>query len=957
MSLENRTKQKQLADNERDISIDLSAPLDSQNQTPDRPLSRSLLFAINLANKNSKSGLETDYLDLGEQDGTSSLALTLNGEKKYIRKITLTNSTSLVFGTTSSNLPVNEIIELYLVFVQDSTGGREISTFLSASVFPNGNSFNDLLQTGAGETTIFRLTTINQGTSWDIEIVAPSGGDQGPVGPAGSKGDQGDQGQTGTTGATGSTGDDGATGPTGDDGATGPTGSTGSTGATGPAGADGISNLSQAVQDGLERITDAVAGAITRISSAVATAIVRITSAVAEAIERISSAVATAIVRITSAVAEAIERISSAVATAIVRISSAVASAITRISLAVAAAIVRITSAVAEAIERISSAVATAIVRISSAVASAITRISSAVATAIVRITSAVASAIIRISSAVADAITRITITVAAAIVRITTGVAEAIERISSAVATAIIRITSTVASAITRISSVVATAIVRITTTVASAITRISSAVATAIIRITSTVASAIIRISSTVATAIVRITTTVASAIIRISSAVATGLSLLTASVATGLGLITSAVATAITRISSAVATAIIRISSSVATGLDVLSTLSASVLSGLANITQTVANNINNIFNSSGNVLQSFIDSIIGSGDTGANTNLSNLGTSVAINKPLTFGSSINTSGTDGTKSIGYDVNGNLWLKTKSTGNDLRFTSAGVTFFRVHGKSIFLQSGTSDPVTNGEIRRVGNTIKVKVNGGVKDLVDIGTGGGGTTTVSSGFTTLTSNQQSAGAFWVPVGVGTNAITASQLDTLFGSAAGSIGILRPATMGSSSHGSVYFVWKTSAQSTGAWLGVTFTGTLGASTTGVRSTDLTYTNKSLRLTTGPNNTPSLTTTGVSSPVTGDWGVHVETDDFDDGALWMYESTTLLLIRRIVDFGTSTPSGTTNTAVPTNLPSTTFTGTTSGLDAVFGVDDGYLGYVAGGNRFYAKVGGYWVYRSF
>ena len=556
-----------------------------------------------------------------------------------------------------------------------------------------------------------------------------------------------------------------------------------------------------------------------------------------------------------------------------------------------------------------------------------------------------------------ADAITRITITVAAAIVRITTGVAEAIERISSAVATAIIRITSTVASAITRISSAVATAIVRITTTVASAITRISSAVATAIVRITSTVASAIIRISSTVATAIVRITTTVASAIIRISSAVATGLSLLTASVATGLGLITSAVATAITRISSAVATAIIRISSSVATGLDVLSTLSASVLSGLSNITQTIANNINNIFNSSGNVLQSFIDSIIGSSGTGANTNLSNLGTSVAINKPLTFGSSINTSGTDGTKSIGYDTNGNLWLKTKSTGNDLRFTAGGVTFFRVHGRSIYLQSGTSDPMTNGEIRMVGDTIKVKVNDGVKDLVDIGTGDGGTTIVSSGFTTLTSNQQSAGAFWVPVGVGTITSTTSQLDTLFGSAAGSIGILRPATMGGSSHGSVYFVWKTSEGSTGAWLGVSFAGTLAATTTGARSTDLTYTKKSLRLTTGGSGTPTTSTTGVSSPVTGDWGVHVQIGDADDGALWMYEGTTILYRRRDRDFGTRAPSGTTNTAVPNRLPATTSGGTASALESVFGVDDGYVGYLTNGNRFYAKVGGYWLYRAF
>ena len=126
---------------------------------------------------------------------------------------------------------------------------------------------------------------------------------------------------------------------------------------------------------------------------------------------------------------------------------------------------------------------------------------------------------------------------------------------------------------------------------------------------------------------------------------------------------------------------------------------------------------------------------------------------------------------------------------------------------------------------------------------------------------------------------------------------------------------------------------------------------------MTYTKKSLRITSGPSSIPSPTTTGVSSPVTGDWGIHVESDDADDGAIWIYENTALLSERRVRDFGTSTPSGTTNTAVPNRLPIINSAGTSSALESIFGVDDGYVGYTPSNNRFYAKVGGYWLYRAF
>ena len=112
----------------------------------------------------------TDYVDLGEQDGTSSLTLQLDGDKEYIRVITLANPTPLVFGITSQNLPENKIVEMYLICIQDSTGGRSIGT-PSATIFPDGALLNTALEMDPDALTKFRFTTYNGGTTWFIEKV------------------------------------------------------------------------------------------------------------------------------------------------------------------------------------------------------------------------------------------------------------------------------------------------------------------------------------------------------------------------------------------------------------------------------------------------------------------------------------------------------------------------------------------------------------------------------------------------------------------------------------------------------------------------------------------------------------------------------------------------------------------------------------------------------------------
>ena len=166
-----------------------------------------------------------------------------------------------------------------------------------------------------------------------------------------------------------------------------------------------------------------------------------------------------------------------------------------------------------------------------------------------------------------------------------------------------------------------------------------------------------------------------------------------------------------------------------------------------------------NPGNLLDEAVNGIQDFIDGIVdwftgGSDIMGANVNLSNLGNSVKINKPLNFDSldqstpakpALNTAGGDGTLSIGYaprqvfrNTYYDLWLKT--TGGGKMFFNPGTGSNRStefsFGK-IKINAQTNNPAI-GEFSRTADTLKagVRRDGVTKvvDLFDVGTGSGET-------------------------------------------------------------------------------------------------------------------------------------------------------------------------------------------------------------------------------
>ena len=151
-------------------SIPVEIPDVSRVVSDDTLLKRSNLLHSVGGRSSTASGTQTDYSDLGTQDGTSSLSISVSGEKRFIRKITLGNSAALTFGVSSTNIPSNKTVELYLWFFQDSTGNRSLAT-PSSTVFPNGNLFDTKLDKTANAKTLFRLTTVDGGSTWFSEVV------------------------------------------------------------------------------------------------------------------------------------------------------------------------------------------------------------------------------------------------------------------------------------------------------------------------------------------------------------------------------------------------------------------------------------------------------------------------------------------------------------------------------------------------------------------------------------------------------------------------------------------------------------------------------------------------------------------------------------------------------------------------------------------------------------------
>ena len=120
------------------------------------------------------SSLETDYLDFGTQNGLQALNIfLLAGDKKYIRRITLANNNPLAFAISTENFVIDRITELYVIFVQDDTGGRQLA-LPSAAVYHNAHLLNFNLDKTAGAETTFRFSTTDAGVTWHIELVGLS---------------------------------------------------------------------------------------------------------------------------------------------------------------------------------------------------------------------------------------------------------------------------------------------------------------------------------------------------------------------------------------------------------------------------------------------------------------------------------------------------------------------------------------------------------------------------------------------------------------------------------------------------------------------------------------------------------------------------------------------------------------------------------------------------------------
>ena len=106
-------------------------------------------------------------------------------------------------------------------------------------------------------------------------------------------------------------------------------------------------------------------------------------------------------------------------------------------------------------------------------------------------------------------------------------------------------------------------------------------------------------------------------------------------------------------------------------------------------------------------------------------------------VTINEALLIGQ--NTNPGLSSRGIGADNTGNLYFKTPTFNGHWYFQnnggSANRTEFEILNQAIKIgedNNSASDPTGNGEIKRVGTTLKAYVGGEVKDFADIGGGSG---------------------------------------------------------------------------------------------------------------------------------------------------------------------------------------------------------------------------------
>ena len=333
--------------------------------------------------------------------------------------------------------------------------------------------------------------------------------------------------------------------------------------------------------------------------------------------------------------------------------------------------------------------------------------------------------------------------------------------------------------------------------------------------------------------------------------------------------------------------------------------------------------------------------------GSGtSTGANQSLSNL-LNVQINKPLIFKPNSDLNPDNATNSIGFDSLNNMYFKIRNTGDNFHFMAGGRAQLEINNQAIRLVKTSTDPATDGEIRLVGTSIRVKSKGHVYHLDDIGSGSGTSTpSVSPGTLPI-------------LKVSSDPSSASALDTAFGNEIGCIGISMTGSPTSfPDRDDVIFWVKTAAYWFGFECAYLVTGSKNLS--GSASAEKRRIEK---YTTSTRDEPASGTYTTTNSVEGDMVLHQDSDDSDDGFVGLvvgYFSSGIGVLRglnfrnedkQISTTGTTTTSVTAMGAIQTFSASSSAVNSTY-LDSAVSAAEGAVGYNGNVQRMYIKANGYW-----
>ena len=943
-----------------DNTLTRKADIDPENRVSRQPLTMSQWISTHLGIESSIE-VSTQYADLGTADGTSSINFHVSGQSKHIQRLVLANPSPLVFGITSDGLLENSVTELCMVLVQDATGGRMLGV-PSVSAFRHGSLLNEKLDTAPNAQTMFRFVTIDGGQTWDVELVGLDAG----VGSSMLEGLTDVELGTVVDGDVLSY----------DDSLSRWTNRTladlmdmnGDYGDTNVQAF--IEGLSKTFWDNLTNlgnsILDALRGAGDAIYEALGTLGDWLQDLAGSAVEHIRNG----IMKIGAWIGNA-STVPARLLSWLQTVPASILSGLSGFVGVITGALGRVWTLASEwfgdAFETIRSGLET-IGNWFNDAATVPAKLLEWIRTIPASIISGLSGFVDIVTGALGTAWTRAQEWFGNAFNVIRSGLetigewfndasdvpAKLLEWIQT-IPASIIAGLSGFAGAVTGALGVAWTNLNMWFADVGSFVSNLATNTYQAIIDGLGTLGDWLNTIAGAANNAIRAGIRTIGNWV-----GTATSIPAVLEDWIKGLG---ATFWGSITHIGTLITNAITNAWDMFWDDLGI----SGNAPADLANIVQGVADYFTNLITGGGG----------GGGDstTLALRDLSNLN-DTNLNAPLTFNATNTNTGPNRRNAIGADGD-SLYFKTRDFNASSWHFQAGnsTNIMQLSNRSIrlFPYSGGREPQSNGEIVASDSTIKVRVNGVVKDLADIGTGsGGGTptdptdptdppdTSVPPGFTQLTDAQRNAGATWIPVASvsSTNTISTSQLDGLFGSALGSIGVLRPTSVGNGSGRQIFLAFRSPTH----WIYADFNTSPSSSTqsnTGVRSSNLNYPRRSVYITTGNGRVPSTQDVEdvVSNPSAGDFGAHYEDGDEDDGALWFYNSDDELRTERREDGvePSLSASGTPATRMPKLPVMDTYNGDPVGLEAVFGVDDGAIGIA--GDRLVIKIQGYWFTINF